>query len=105
MFVRIHLSLLSFFLLKKPHFATFCTIIVLHKQSKIMASTVNFKTARVSATVQSTANHHYSGWGGFVARFKAKRQARKIMRSLDEANQIHSGKRQAKSFDDFLCEL
>lgn len=67
-----------------------------------MASTLHIKT---TPTTQNTTNHHYSGWRAFIARFKAKRQARRIMRSLDEAHQIHAEQKQAKSFDEFLDEL
>lgn len=56
-------------------------------------------------TTKNTSNHHYSGWSGFIARFKAKRQARRIMRSLEEANKIHEGQKQSKTFDEFLDEL
>jgi hypothetical protein len=69
-----------------------------------MASALNYKAFQ-STTSTGNSSNHLSVWGGIVARFKAKRQARKIMRSLDEANQIHSGKKTAKSFDDFLNEL
>jgi hypothetical protein len=68
-----------------------------------MATLVEF--TKTQTTTQNTHNHHYSGWSGFIARYKAKRQARKIMRSLEEAHQIHAGKKQAKTFDDFLDEL
>ena len=36
---------------------------------------------------------------------QAKLRAKKIMNSLHEAEQIHTGKRKGKSFDNFLTEL
>jgi hypothetical protein len=36
---------------------------------------------------------------------QAKRQAKKILTALDEAKQIHSGKKEGKSFNEFLKEL
>jgi len=40
-----------------------------------------------------------------IVKFKAKRKAKKIMRSLNEAEKAHAGKTNAKSLDDFLDEL
>ena len=36
---------------------------------------------------------------------KTRRQAKKVMESLREAEQIHKGKKKGKSFDEFLEEL
>jgi hypothetical protein len=41
----------------------------------------------------------------FIVKRKAKIYARKIMRSLNEAEEINNGRRKGKSFDDFLSEL
>ena len=40
-----------------------------------------------------------------IVRFKAKRKAKKIMRSLNEAKKTHAGKNKAKTLDQFLTEL
>lgn len=36
---------------------------------------------------------------------KAKRQAKRIMKAINEAEEIDKGNRKGKSFDDFLEEL
>ena len=41
----------------------------------------------------------------FVGTLKAKRRAKKIMKALNEAEQIHRGNKKGKSFDDFLAEI
>lgn len=38
-------------------------------------------------------------------KYKAKRKAKKIMGSLNEAEKAHAGKTKAKSLDEFLDEL
>jgi hypothetical protein len=40
-----------------------------------------------------------------VAVRNAKQQAKKIVEALHEAEQMHTGKRKRKSFDEFLDEL
>lgn len=40
-----------------------------------------------------------------VGSYKAKRRAKKIIKAIDEAEQIHKGNKKGKSFDDFLTEI
>ena len=40
-----------------------------------------------------------------TAKFKAEKQAKKIIASLDEVKRIQQGKKTPKSFDEFLNEL
>ena len=41
----------------------------------------------------------------FVAKASARKQAKRIVQSLNEVKDFESGKKQPKSFDDFLNEL
>jgi phosphopantetheine adenylyltransferase len=41
----------------------------------------------------------------FITKFKAKKEANQIIRGLKEVKDFESGKKQPKSFDDFLKEL
>jgi len=59
----------------------------------------------VDATEMQAPNHHYNWVQRCIARFKAKRQVRTIMRSLNEAEEIHAGKRAAISLEDFLKDF
>jgi hypothetical protein len=40
-----------------------------------------------------------------TAKFKAEKQAKKIIASLDEVKRVQQGKKTPKSFDEFLNEL
>jgi hypothetical protein len=40
-----------------------------------------------------------------IAKFKAEKQAKKIIASLDEVKSVQQGKKTPKSFDEFLNEL
>lgn len=48
---------------------------------------------------------HYSIFSKILMIFKAKNQARKIIKGLNEAEKIHSGRTEGKSFDQFLKEI
>jgi hypothetical protein len=40
-----------------------------------------------------------------MLRYKANRQAGKILKAVGEADQIHKGRKEGKSYDQFLGEL
>lgn len=62
-------------------------------------STSNSSTTTASTEVQS------SFLPKTIAKFKAEKQAKKIIASLDEVKKVQQGKKTPKSFDEFLDEL
>lgn len=40
-----------------------------------------------------------------ITKFKAQQEAKRIIKSLKEVKDFESGKKQPKSFDDFLSEI
>lgn len=44
-------------------------------------------------------------WSKIGMFFRSKRQAVKIMKALNEAEQIHSGRKQGTTYDQFLKEI
>ena len=61
----------------------------------------NVTTESISTTPQRTNNFVQR----LILRYKAKRQANKILKAIGEAEQIHGGGKQGKSYDQFLQEL
>ena len=69
-----------------------------------MAQTIHVSNPPKSEISPGTPKNYY-WWHRLVARIKARNRARKIMSSFKEAEQIHSGKKNAQTLDDFLNEL
>lgn len=58
-----------------------------------------------NAVIQRTEIRRPNLWNRVTMYFRSKRQAKKIMTALNEAEQIHSGRKQGKSYDQFLKEI
>jgi hypothetical protein len=56
-------------------------------------------------SVESSSVNKPNLFNKMIVKFKAKRQVKKVVRSLNEVKKIESGRKKAKSFDDFLKEL
>lgn len=67
-------------------------------------TTLHIKTLEPDS-VKGTSPKRTNIFKRFLIEFKARRQARKILRAVGEAEQIHKGEKQGKSFDQFLEEL
>jgi hypothetical protein len=52
-----------------------------------------------------TVEHKRSLWSRIAMYMRSKRQAFKILKALNEAEQIHKGHKQGKSYDQFLKEI
>lgn len=61
--------------------------------------------SKIKAAAKPIQPRKKSAGAAPVAVRNAKRQAKKIVESLHEAEQIHKGKRKGKTFDEFLEEL
>lgn len=63
---------------------------VLKSESKPMAKSAEFaKSSKVNDSINK----------------QARKQANKILKALDEANEIHEGKKKGTSFSEFLKEI
>jgi hypothetical protein len=65
------------------------------RTTSISHSSIKASTTEVSPTFFAKA----------AVKFKAEKQAKKIIASLDEVKRVQQGKKTPKSFDEFLNEL
>ena len=71
-----------------------------------MANVLNIESVATKTTAASEPEAQRLGlWSRIVMHFRSKRQAVKIMKALNESEQIHSGKKRGKSFNEFLKEI
>ena len=67
------------------------------------AQIVNANASKVA--VKQPRNKRGNVLINIIHRFKAKRQARKIINALNEGEQIHKGSKKGKTFDEFHADL
>jgi hypothetical protein len=70
-----------------------------------MAHAIKANRQMMNSADMQAPNHHHNWVRRCIARVKAKRYARKIMRTLHEIEDIHAGRKPAKSLEDFLRDF
>jgi hypothetical protein len=70
-----------------------------------MAHVIHSKTIDSKKTVNQPHNRKGNFIINAISSFKAKRRAVKIMKALNEAEQIDKGARKGRSLDNFLEEI